>query len=144
MPRPTWPDLRRFCEIDGWEERGRTRGGTGDHLRYRKLLPDGRILRTKASHGNAEIGDPGLWHHILRDQLELESEDQFWEALRTARPVPRAPAERSPPVGTSTPGWVVSGLLRAGVPESETRTMSPEEAQHRLEEIWSPLPEPSS
>ena len=137
MPRPTWSDFRRFCKIDGWEERGRTRGGTGDHVRYRKLLTDGRILRTKASHGNAEIGDPGLWHHIRRDQLELESEEQFWEVLRTGQPVPRGPEEISPPVGTPIPGWVVNGLLRAGVRESEIRAMSAEEAQRRLEELWS-------
>ena len=144
MPRPTWSDLRRFCEIDGWEERGRTRGGTGDHFRYRKLQTDGRILRTKASPGNAEIGDPGLWHHILRDQLELESEEQFWEVLRTGQPVPRGPAEISPPVGTPIPGWVVNGLLRAGVRESEIRATSAEEAQRRLEELWSQPPESPS
>lgn len=142
MPQPRWSDLRRFCEIDGWEARGRTRGGTGDHYRYRKLLPDGRILRTKASHGNDEIGDPKLWSHILRDQLALESADQFWEALQSGHPVPRADADPSPPTGPSIPTWIVSGLLRAGIAEAEIRVMSPEQAQHRLEELWSQPLEP--
>lgn len=140
---PRWSDLRRFCDVDGWEERGRTRGGIGDHYRYRRLLPDGRILRTKASHGNDEIGDPRLWHHILHDQLELESEDEFWEAVRSGRPAPRVAAEPSPPIGPTIPTWVVSGLLRAGITEAEIRAMSPEQAQHRLEEFWSRPPEPS-
>jgi hypothetical protein len=144
VPQPRWSDLRRFCDIDGWEERGRTRGGTGDHFRYRKLLPDGRILRTKASHGNDEIGDPGLWHHILRNQLELETEEQFWEALRAGQPVPRGAAEPGPPGSPSIPTWVVSGLLRAGVAEADIRGMSAEEAQRRLEELWSQPPEPRS
>lgn len=143
MPQPRWSDLRRFCEIDGWEARGRTRGGTGDHYRYRKLLPGGRILRTKASHGSDEIGDPRLWHRILRHQLELESEDEFWEALRSGEPVPRAAGEPSPPTGPSIPTWVVSGLLRAGVEEAQIRTMSPELAQQRLEHLWSQPPEHS-
>jgi hypothetical protein len=142
VAQPRWSDLRRFCEIDGWEERGRTRGGTGDHFRYRKVLPDGRILRTKASHGNDEIGDK-LWHHILRHQLDLESEDRFWDAIRSGDPVPRAASEPSPPEGPSIPAWVVSGLLKAGVPEPEIAAMSPEDAQHRLEELWSQPPGPS-
>jgi len=143
VPQPRWSDLRRFCEIDGWEARGRTRGGTGDHFRYRKFLPDGRILRTKASHGNDEIGDARLWHHILRDQLELESQDAFWEALRSGQPVLRAAAEPAPPTGPSIPTWVVSGLLKAGIAEAEIRAMSPEQAHHRLQELWSQPPEPS-
>lgn len=137
MARPRWSDLRRFCEIDGWEQRGRTRGGTGDHFRYRKVLDDRRVLRTKASHGNDEIGDQTLWHHILRDQLELESEEEFWEALRTGEPVARVRAEPARPTGPSMPTWVVSGLLRAGVAEAEIRQMSPEEARQRLEQLWS-------
>lgn len=137
MAQPRWSDLRRFCEIDGWEVRGRTRGGTGDHFRYRKILSDGRVLRTKASHGSDEIGDPSLWRHILRDQLELESEEQFWDVLRTGEPVSRTPEVAPSPDADSIPVWVVSGLLRAGVPEADIREMSAEDAQRRLAELWS-------
>jgi len=144
MAQPRWSDLRRFCEIDGWEERGRTRGGTGDHFRYRKVLSDGRVLRTKASHGSDEIGYPRLWHHILRDQLELDSEEQFWDVLRTGEPVARTSDVAPSPAAASIPVWVVSSLLRAGVPEADIREMSAEDAKRRLEELWSRPPDDES
>jgi hypothetical protein len=142
LPQPRFSDIRRFCEIDGWEELGRTRGGTGDHWRYRKLLADGTVLRTRASHGDEQIGDPGLWQRIWKQQLGLESEQQFWDALGTGQPTPRAKHELAVLAGPSIPAWVVQGLLQAGVPEREIRALDSDEARCRLEEIWSrPLPE---
>ena len=137
MPPPSHDDLRRFCELDGWEELPRARGGTGDHRRYRKVLPDGTILRTKVSHGRSEIGDPGLWRRIWREQLGLASEDVFWRALRESRPVDRSGVSPAPPAGPSIPGWVVAGLLRAGVNEADLRSLTADEARRRLDEIWS-------
>ena len=101
------------------------------------MLPDGRILRTRASHSNEQIGDPRLWHRIWKDQLGLENEDQFWEALRTGEPVARAGVGEREPEGPSSPAWIVQGLLRAGVPETEIRELDAESARERLEEIWS-------
>ena len=142
MPQARFSDIRRFCEIDGWEELGRTRGGTGDHWRYRKVLADGTVLRTRASHSGEQIGDPGLWQRIWKHQLGLESEEQFWDVLRTGQPAPRAMHEPAVPTGPSIPAWVVQGLLQAGVPEREIRGLDPGEARRRLEEIWSrPRPE---
>jgi hypothetical protein len=132
---PSFADLRRFCEIDGWEELGRVRGGTGDHRRYRKVLDDGTILRTRVSHGG-EIADPGLWTRIWRDQLGLESEDAFWRALRDGRPADRGEPTVGLPPGPSIPGWVVVGLLRAGRTEVEIRSLTAAEAQGLLEELW--------
>jgi hypothetical protein len=136
VPPPRFEDLRRFCEIDGWEEVHRVRGGVGDHRRYRKVLADGTILRTRVSHGAGEIGDPGLWTRIWRDQLGLESEDVFWHALDTGRPVDRGESRATPPPGPSIPGWVVGGLLRAGRTETEIRELSADEATRLLHEIW--------
>ncbi len=136
MPPPSFDDLRRFCELDGWEELPRVRGGTGDHRRYRKVLPDGMILRTKVSHGSGAIGDPGLWRRIWRDQLGLDSEDAFWRALRESRPVDRGDASPATPAGPSIPGWVVAGLRRAAINEAEVRTLTAAEARRRLEAIW--------
>jgi hypothetical protein len=137
LPPPSFDDLRRFCELDGWEQLPRVRGGTGDHHRYRKVLSDGTILRTKVSHGRGEIGDPGLWRRIWHEQLGLESEDVFWRALSDRRPVDRGGASSVPPTGPSIPGWVVAGLLRAGMNEVDLRNLTADEARRRLEEIWS-------
>lgn len=137
MPQPRFSDIRRFCQIDGWEELGRVRGGTGDHWRYRKILPDGTVLRTKASHSNEQIADPHLWQRIWRDQLGLEREEQFWEALRSGDPVPRTGQTPSRPSGASIPAWIVQGLLRAGMREEEIRVLEAGEAQRRLEDFWS-------
>lgn len=101
------------------------------------MLSDGRILRTKASHSNEEIGDPGLWQRIWKEQLGLENEELFWEVLRTGEPVSREALGAPPPEGPSIPGWIVQGLVRAGVSEADLRELDVDEARRRLEEIWS-------
>lgn len=137
VPQSRYADLRRFCELDAWEEVTGASGRTGDHRRYRKILPDGAILRTKVSHGSGRIEDPELWHRIWRDQLGLETEAEFWEVLRARRPVPRGGVEPERPLGPSIPAWVVSGLLREGVAEEEIGGLGSAAAQRRLESIWS-------
>jgi hypothetical protein len=137
LPQPRFSDLRRFCEIDGWEEQKGARGKRGHHFRHRKVLPDGRILRTKASHSNDEIGRD-LWRHIWREQLALESEEQFWEVLETGKAVDRIREEEAAPSGPSLPAWLVDKLIRqAGVPPEELAQMSEEEARERLNEFYS-------
>jgi hypothetical protein len=137
LPQPKFSDIRRFCQIDGWEEKEGASGKRGDHFRYRKVLEDGRILRTKTSHSDDEIGDPGLWRRIWRDQLGLESEDQFWEALASGDPVDRA--ESTPtPAGPSLPGWLVDSLIRkVGIAPEEVARMTEQEARDRLNEFYS-------
>lgn len=131
MPQPRHSDLRRFCELDGWEETTKRRRNP-DHIRYRKVLDDGRVLRTKVSHGRGSIEDPGLWSRIWRDQLALDSEDEFWQALRTGRPVDRSAAPSAPPSGPSKPGWLVNSLIFvAGIPEEEVERLSIKEAKRR-------------
>jgi hypothetical protein len=131
LPQPTFDDLRRFCEIDGWSTKESARGKTGDHDRYRKQLGDGTILRTKASHSKEQIGNPSLWHHIWRDQLGLASEDQFWTALKTGNPVPR---EAEAPRGT--PEWLIQQLIHTvGMTEAQALALSPEQAEARWEEF---------
>ena len=140
MPPPSFDDLRRFVEIDTWEEFERVRGGAGDHRRYRKVLADGTILRTRVSHGSGEIGDAGLWKRIWRDQLGLESEHVFWQALVDRRPVDRGDARPAAPSGPSIPGWVAAGLLRSGMLEVDISALDAAEAQRLLEERWSAPP----
>ena len=97
MRHPTWDDIRRFCEVDDWTpthlKRGRKRR---DHDRFQKTLADGRILRTRASHGRAEIGDPGLVTRILRHQLEV-TVDEFWDAVDNGNPPVRPPKTATTP-----------------------------------------------
>ena len=140
MPQPSFGDIREFCRIDGWEETKSARWKTGDHFRYRKQLNDGRILRTKASHGNDEIGDPSLWTRIWRDQLGLESEEQFWNALKTGNPVERDTEPVAPPPAETVPHWLVRRLVsEAGIPESEVRQLTREAAQQRLDRFYEEL-----
>jgi hypothetical protein len=140
VPQPRFSDIRRFCSIDEWEELGRVRGGTGHPWRYRKVLTDGTVLRTRASHSNEQIADPNLWWRIWREQLGLESEEQFWETLRTGVPVQRTAQAACPPTGPSIPAWIVEGLLRAGMREEQIRELDATEAHRRLEDLWSQPP----
>lgn len=129
MPQPTFDDLRRFCEIDGWSKKASARGKTGDHDRYRKQLANGTILRTKASHSKEQIGNPSLWHRIWKEQLGLKIEDEFWTALKTGKPVPR---EGETPRGT--PEWLIQRLIHTvGMTEAEAVALTPEEAAARWE-----------
>lgn len=62
---PTWKELKRFCERDGWELYKDT-----DHFFYRKIDDDGTIRRTKISKGSGEI-KYHLWKEILKKQLRV-------------------------------------------------------------------------
>ena len=141
LPQPEFSEIWNFCRIDGWEEKMGASGKRGDHFRYRKVLKDGRVLRTKASHSDDEIGDPGLWRRIWRDQLGLESEDQFWEALESGNPVDRTEAAPTP-VGPSLPSWLVDSLIRkVGMLPEEVALMSEQEARDRLNAFYAQPPE---
>jgi hypothetical protein len=125
----TFRDLKTYVERDGWTEvpnlaRGRRRAG--DHWRYRKELPDGRILRTKVSHElKAEIGDD-LFHHIVRDQLETTVE-RFWDVVHGRS---RAVAAPEVPAVRPVPGWLVLRLITTvGIPEDRVLSMTEEEAE---------------
>jgi hypothetical protein len=65
---PSWKELKRYCDRDGWELYRET-----DHYFYRKILPDGTIYRTKISKGSGQIG-PALWKEILKRQLHTTQE----------------------------------------------------------------------
>jgi len=66
---PTWKELKRFCERDGWESYK-----TGaDHFYYRKRDEDGSVRRVKISMGTGEIHSH-LWREILKKQLGVTAE----------------------------------------------------------------------
>lgn len=66
---PTFKELKRFCENDGWELYRTT-----DHYFYRKVLPNGDVLRTKVSMGTGEINGH-KWKRILKQQLQVTQEE---------------------------------------------------------------------
>jgi hypothetical protein len=126
VPAPDKQDLRRFCEIDGWEQ---TEARSPDHDRYRKTLENGDILRTRVSHGRGPAcDDPALWSRIWRHQLALQSEAEFWEVLRTRRPANRGEPTAAPQQ-PSMPAWLFEFLVNAiGLPESDVLDMAEDEA----------------
>lgn len=65
---PSWRELRKFCEKDGWELYKHT-----DHYYYRKIEKDGSIKRTKVSKGTGEI-KYHMWRQILKKQLRVSEE----------------------------------------------------------------------
>lgn len=84
MRLPTYKELKRFGEVEGWET---------VHHRYLFVTPIGEILYTRISHGNEQIYSLDLFKHILREQLQIE-ESQFWDAvdkgIKPKRPTPTA------------------------------------------------------
>ncbi|MGH8931391.1 MAG: cytotoxic translational repressor of toxin-antitoxin stability system [Egibacteraceae bacterium] len=124
--RPIRPDdIRRFCEVDRWESKDAKAG---------KTLPDGSVLRTKASRGNKEIGGD-LARHILRDQLGV-TETQFWKAVDEGVPPVRAGEDPRPPQGSTLPGWLVVALVHTvGLPERPVAGMS-EDAARKAWQEW--------
>jgi len=65
---PSWKDLKRFCDHDGWEIYKQT-----DHWYYQKIMPDGQVKRTKVSMGTGEI-KKNLWRQIREKQLQVNQE----------------------------------------------------------------------
>lgn len=74
---PTWAQIRRFCEKQGF------RPSTTDHDFYDKRLPDGSTAGTKISFNRAETESvsPSLWPRVWKRQLRLRTEDEFWRDL---------------------------------------------------------------
>lgn len=136
MRHPTWDDIRRFCEVDGWEPTHEKRGSKRrDHDRFRKVLPDGTVLRTRASHGNDEIGDPGLVNNIIRHQLQVTREE-FWDAVDDGTPPARSRPER-PPAEDEAPAheledWLAVNLAyNVGLSDEEIASLHADEAMDR-------------
>lgn len=130
MPSVGPTDHRRFCEIDEWSELPSARGKKRDHDYFEKRLSSGDILRTKVSRNKKEYGE-GFWRMVWQRQLGLEREEQFWEALKTGKPVQRS-QEVSAPEKPTIPFWLVNVLVHTvRIPLDEVKGMTPDEAQER-------------
>lgn len=131
MPQPKLGDLRKFCENDGWDPKRKT-----DHWRYTKTLPNGRTLRTKVPFGSGEIGDPGLFAAILRDQLDV-SEAEFWRVVHDGGPAQRTPRPAATPVTAPIlSASTVLQLRKHGVSADDVRKLkSQAEAEDLLRRV---------
>ena len=105
MKTPTWDEFREFLRHDGWDEDRAT-----GHDFFEKTLPDGEILRTRASRSGSKTMSPGRFKAILSDQLRL-SEAEFWDVLRTKAPPPR-PSPAPEPAPKLFPLWLALALER--------------------------------
>jgi hypothetical protein len=116
VPVPDKSDLQAFLRIDDWTETRRS-----DHYRYRKQLSNGDILRTKVSFGRGPaFNDPGLWHHVWKDQLKCSSEDDFWNTLKARVPLQRGQAiPPTAPTGPAKPTWLYEFLVNVVQMESQ-------------------------
>lgn len=97
MRLPTYKELRRYLEVEGWEDKDKkSNKKKGDHHRYVFTTPTGERLYTRVSHGNEQIYDPDHFTRILRDQLCID-ELQFWAAvdkgIKPRRPTPVSAAQ---------------------------------------------------
>lgn len=134
-PHPTSDDHERFCHVEGWSRVRDSRGRTGTHhVTYELGLPDGRILRTRASRPVDRTGyGRSMWSHILRDQLEVD-EHTFWECVRDRVPPDRGGPRARP---DALPADLVHLLVtKAGVDESEIVGMTKEEAVALMQRYW--------
>ncbi len=134
---PTWDDIETFVNADGWREvpRGERGGSSSDHIFYDKALPDGRLLQTHISHSRKKTVSAGRFGAILRDQLEV-SKDEFWECVRTGKPVDRpVPLDEIPT--HQHPAWDVNVLVNdLHLTADQVMALSPEEAQERVYQHW--------
>lgn len=81
MRLPTFKELNRYVEVEGWEDKDKKSDKRkGDHHRYVFTTPLGERLYTRISHGKGQIFDQELFIRILRDQLCID-EKQFWAAM---------------------------------------------------------------
>lgn len=134
-PQPTRKDHESFCVVEEWHRVRDARGRAGTHhVTYELDLVDGRILRTRVSHPVDRSGyGPGMWKHILRDQLEV-GEPVFWscvqDGVKPVRGAVEVPQE-------ALPADLVHMLIsRVGVEEAEVARMSKDEAVARLQRYW--------
>jgi hypothetical protein len=134
-PQLTRADHERFCEVEGWRRVRDAKGRTGTHhVTYEHILWDGQVLRTRISHPPDRTAyGPGIWSHILRDQLKVDQE-AFWMCVREGKRPDRGahtvPAE-------ALPADLVHLLLtRVGLSEDEVHRLLKPEAISRLQQYW--------
>ena len=134
---PTWGDIRDFLRADDWRELPPgERGGTqSDHIWFEKVLPDGKVLRTKISHAKQMTVSAGRFRAVARHELEVSTEE-LWECIRRGEPVDR-PAPVEEPV-YQHPAWIVNVLSgQLHMSDDDIAKLGAQEAERLVHEHWS-------
>jgi len=132
---PTYAELRRFVEVEGWTDKDAQAGKKkGDHHRYVFTTPSGERLFTRISHGRGQYQDPDLFQHILRDQLQID-EAAFWLAVDQGV-VPNRPLPGNSSVGADAiDGKLARNLIvKVGLEPGALVGMTQEQAVARWQE----------
>jgi hypothetical protein len=134
-PAPTRQTHEAFCQTEGWQLVQTARGKTGTHhVTYELQLHDGRILRTRISRPvNRDTYGPGIWGHILKDQLDVD-QATFWACVQDGTKPDRGVPE--PPAGALPADLVHLLLNRVRLSEAEVAAMSKDQAIARMQQYW--------
>lgn len=130
MRLPAYADVRRFCAVDGWEEKAkRSRRKGGDHYAYTKTLPNGRVLYVQVSRGAGGYQDTDLVRFIFREELEVTPKE-FWRAVDDGVQPSRGQAgASSPAVGEPVPYDLLRNLTtKAGYSVDDVLGMGKKDA----------------
>ncbi|WP_084125642.1 hypothetical protein [Demequina sp. NBRC 110054] len=134
-PAPTREHHDDFCVTEEWTLARVASGQPVRHQRtYELPLWDGRTLRTRISRPvDSTTYRSSMWSHILREQLEVSS-DEFWRcALDGVTPDRGGPATRD--VSKALPLYLVRELTARGVTRTELKAMDAAAAASRLAEL---------
>ena len=134
-PAPTRQAHEAFCQAEGWQPVRTARGKTGTHhVIYELQLHDGRILRTRISHPvNRDTYGPGIWSHILKDQLDVD-QATFWACVQDGTKPDRGAPQ--PPAGALPADLVHLLLTRVRLSEADLAAMSKDQAIARMQQYW--------
>lgn len=131
-PAATRENHDDFCVAEKWQL---VRGASGQpvrhHRTYELVIWDGQLLRTRISKPvDRSTCAVGMWTHILRTQLVVDTE-AFWACVRNKqlpdRGAPATVARREP-----LPLYLVRALTELGVDESESLALTTAEAAQLL------------
>jgi hypothetical protein len=129
MRLPTYQEHRRFVEVEGWQDKDKASlKRKGDHHRYTLTLANGDMLYTRVSHGRGQYRNPGMFAHILRDELRVSEED-FWRCVDDGVSPPRPePATPTPPKEALDAKLARNLIRKVGLTQAQVAAMSEGEA----------------
>lgn len=135
-PAATREHHDEFCNRENWTLVRGAKGRPVAHRRtYELSLWDARILRTRISRPiNATTYSKSMWSHILRNQLEVTSEE-FWECVQSGVLPDRGGPQRIVDK-QKLPLHLYRQLRELGVQDEHIATLTPAQAAQSIAEIF--------